>query len=90
MHPPMPPSAATQHTRMKANPSQSIVVQPQSSTVLGDGSSMGGWTSGMIEGRLKFLTKSVHVIKSDNSEVDDRIAVVIGKLGDIFIFSLKF
>ena len=50
IHAPMPPSAATQHTKMKATPSQSIVDHPQSSTVLGDGSSMGGWTSLMIEG----------------------------------------
>ena len=33
IHAPMPPSAATQHTKMKATPSQSIVDHPQSSTV---------------------------------------------------------
>ena len=50
IHAPMPPSAATQHTKMKATPSQSIVDHPQSLTVLGDESSMGGWISLMIEG----------------------------------------
>ena len=54
---PMPPSAATQQTRMKPTPSQSIVDHPQPATVLGEESNEGGWTSLMIGGGWLFLTK---------------------------------
>ena len=60
---PMPPSAATQQTRMKPTPSQSIVDHPQSATVLGEESNVGGWTSLMIEGGWLLLTELELIVK---------------------------
>ena len=60
---PMPPSAATQQTRMKPTPSQSIVDHPQPATVFGEESNVGDWTSLMIEGGWLFLTKLELIVK---------------------------